>query len=175
MKHLLRLMALSLAGLGSIAATQTATAQERITYADVQDGEQSVNYKFWVCIVGCPKQAVTAIRLDTIVSINKHTYTVDNMVIKEVTIDTRGNNSIRFYCMNNNPQAQKMAERSKNTRKLIDSKTGGLTTKPAKLFPDGTYSHNIEYLIDDPKKLDDIYESALNAMIRNRGCTYKVN
>lgn len=161
-------------GAGSF-GTLPALAQERITYADVQDGEQNVNYKFWVCIVGCPKQAVTAIRLDTIVSVNKHTYSVDNMVVKEVTIDTRGNNSIRFYCMNNNEAVRKMNDRTKNTRKLIDSKTGGLTTKPAKMFPDGTYSHNIEYLIDDPKKIDAIYESALNAVIKNKGCTFKVN
>jgi hypothetical protein len=113
--------------------------------------------------------------LDTIVSVSKHTYSVDNVVVKECTIDTRGNNSIRFYCMNNTEQSQKMLERTKNTRKLIDSKTGGLTSKPAKKFPEGTYSHNVEYLIDDPKKIDDIYESALNAVIKNRGCTFKVN
>lgn len=167
-------MAWSLIGLGAT-ATPAAMAQERITYDSVPDGEQKASYKYWVCIVGCPKQAVTAVKLDTITSISKHTYTVDNVVIKEVTIDTRGNNSIRFYCMNNTQQSQKMMDRSKNTRKLLDSKTGGLTSKPAKAFPDGTYSHNVEYLIDSPKKLDDIYESALNAMIHNRGCTYKVN
>ena len=174
MKHHTHLLASAVIGLSAIVA-QPAAAQERITYADVQDGEQNVSYKFWVCIVGCPKQAVSAIRLDTILSINKHTYSVDNVVVKECTIDTRGNNSIRFYCMNNTEQSQKMSDRTKNTRKLIDSKTGGLTTKPAKSFPDGTYSHNIEYLIDDPKKIDDIYESALNAVIKNRGCTLKVN
>ena len=171
---LTRTLLAAIIGLGSL-MLQPAEAQERVNFDNVQDGEQNVNYKFWVCIVGCPKQAVTAIRLDTIVSINKHTYTVDGVVVKEVTIDTRGNNSIRFYCMNNNPAANKMNDRTKNTRKLIDSKTGGLTTKPAKAFPDGTYSHNVEYLIDDAKKLDDIYDSALNAVIRNKGCTFKVN
>lgn len=171
---LTRILLTAIIGLGAM-VLQPAVAQERINYDDVQDGEQNVNYKFWVCIVGCPKQAVTAIRLDTIVSVNKHTYTVDGVVVKEVTIDTRGNNSIRFYCMNNNPAVNRMNDRTKNTRKLIDSKTGGLTTKPAKAFPDGTYSHNVEYLIDDAKKLDDIYESALNAVIRNKGCTFKVN
>lgn len=171
---LTRTLLAAVIGVGAL-TMQPAEAQERITYDNVQDGEQNVSYKFWVCIVGCPKQAVTAVRLDTIVSINKHTYTVDGVVVKEVTIDTRGNNSIRFYCMNNNEAVSKMNDRSKNTRKLLDSKTGGLTTKPAKSFPDGTYSHNVEYLIDDPKKIDGIYESALNAVIRNKGCTYKVN
>lgn len=174
MKHLTQLLATSMVCLAPL-TTQTAAAQERITYVNVEDGEQNVNYKFWVCIVGCPKQAVTAVRLDTIVSVNKHTYTVDGVVVKECTIDTRGNNSIRFYCMNNTEYSQKMSDRTKNTRKLIDSKTGGLTTKPAKKFPEGTYSHNVEYLIDAPNKIDDIYESALNAVIRNRGCTFKVN
>lgn len=174
MRHLTQLLAIALTGLSAMTA-MPAAAQDRITYADVEDGEKNVSYKFWVCIVGCPKQAVTAVRLDTIVSVNKHTYSVDNMVVKECTIDTRGNNSIRFYCTNNNEYSQRMSDRTKNTRKLIDSKTGGLTTKPAKKFPEGTYSHNIEYLIDDPKKIDDIYESALNAVIKNRGCTFKVN
>ncbi len=174
MKHLTQLLAMALTGLSAMTA-MPAGAQERITFAETEDGEKNVNYKFWVCIVGCPKQAVTAVRLDTIVSVSKHTYSVDNVVVKECTIDTRGNNSIRFYCMNNTEQSQKMLERTKNTRKLIDSKTGGLTSKPAKKFPEGTYSHNVEYLIDDPKKIDDIYESALNAVIKNRGCTFKVN
>ena len=174
MKQLTQLLAMAGIGLIALAAPQAA-AQGRITYEDTQDGEQNVNYKFWVCIVGCPKQAVSAIRLDTIVSVNKHTYSVNNVVVKECTIDTLGNNSIRFYCMNNTEQAGKMMDRTQNTRKLIDSKTGGLTSKPAKAFPEGTYSHNVEYLINDPKKIDDIYESALNAVIKNRGCTFKVN
>lgn len=174
MKHITRFLTTVLTGLTALCA-QPAAAQERINYDDIKDGEQNVSYKFWVCVVGCPKQAVTAVRLDTITSVSKHTYSVDNVVVKECTIDTRGNNSIRFYCMNNSDYSKKMSDRTKNTRKLIDSKTGGLTTKPTKAIPDGIYSHNIEYLIDDPKKIDDIYESALNAVIKNRGCTYKVN
>lgn len=172
MKRFIQLLAMM--GVATL-SLQQATAQDRINYDDVKDGEQSVSYKFWVCIVGCPKQAVSAIRLDTIVSVNKHTYSVDNMVVKECTIDTRGNNSIRFYCLNNNEATQKLAARTQNTRKLLDSKTGGLTSKPAKSFPDGTYSHNVEYLVNDPNQIDEIYESALNAVIKNKGCTLKVN
>lgn len=174
MKHFIQLPVLALLGLGAI-APQAATAQERITLVNVQDGEQNVGYKLWICIVGCEKQAVCAVKLNEIVSVNKHMYTVDGVMVKECTIDTTGNNSIRFYCMNNSEYSQKMLDRTKNTRGLIDSKTGGATQKPAKKFPEGTYSHNVEYLIDSPKKIDDIYESALNAVIRNRGCTFKVN
>ncbi|MBQ7317730.1 MAG: hypothetical protein IJW91_02225, partial [Phascolarctobacterium sp.] len=78
MRHLTQLLAMALTGLSAMTA-MPAAAQDRITYADVEDGEKNVSYKFWVCIVGCPKQAVTAVRLDTIVSVNKHTYSVDNM------------------------------------------------------------------------------------------------
>ena len=41
--------------------------------------------------------------------------------------------------------------------------------------PDGTYSHNIEYLIKDSADIDTIFESAINAFIKNKGCTLKIN
>lgn len=174
MKRLTKLVAGMCLGVMALMSAPV-LAQERINYDNLADGEHSVNYKFWVCVNNNAKQAVAVVRLDSIVSVNKHTYTVDGVVIKECTIDTTGNNSIRFYCMNNTEQGQKMADRTKNTRKLIDSKTGGATQKPAKSFPDGTYSHNIEYLIKDSADIDTIFESAINAFIKNKGCTLKIN
>ena len=49
MKRLTQLLAMAGIGLTALAAPQAA-AQGRITYENTQDGEQNVNYKFWVCI-----------------------------------------------------------------------------------------------------------------------------
>lgn len=169
MKRLTQLLAMAVIGLSTLAVSEASAMG-----STSQENEPS-SPKFWICTVGNAKQARTAIRVDSIVSVNKHSYSVNNVVVKECTIDTLGNNSIRFYCMNNNEQVAKMKERTSNTQKLIDSKTGGLTTLPAKAFPEGTYSHNIEYMLDSPSDIDKIYDSALNAVIKNRGTNLKVN
>lgn len=149
-----------------------AAAQDRINFDNARDGEQNVSYKFWVGIIGNPSNCTTAIRLDMITSVSKHCYTVDGVAFKEVTIDTRGNNSIRFYaCLNERVNTNK--ERMSNTRALLDQKTNGAASTPAKKFPEGAYSHNVEYLVDSPADLDKLYESVINALIKNRGCTFK--
>lgn len=154
---------------------QTSPAQgNRITFENAKEGEQAFSSKFWVCIFGSEKEAITSVRLDHVTSVSKHMYMVGSSLIREVTIDTMGNNSIRIYCMENGEQAQKTQERLSNTRRLLESKTGGISQRPQKKFPEGTYSHNIEYQVNDSSVLDKIYESLINAIVNNKGCTYKV-
>lgn len=173
MKHLFTATVLAAAGL--LLPVSTAQAQQpRITFNDTQNGENAVNYKFWVCIFGCPKEAITSVRLDTITSVSKHTYNIANQQIREVTIDTTGNNSIRIYCMNVNKEQLRYKDRLKNTRELLESKTGTSSDYPSKKFPEGTYSHNVEYQVENVETLDKIYESVINAVIKNKGCTLKV-
>ncbi len=149
------------------------TAQERVSFDDVQDGEQAIANKYWVCIIGCPKSFITTVKLDTITSVSKHTYSVDGVAFREVTIDTRGNNSIRFYtCLNERVNTAK--NRLSNTRALLDSKSGNISKIPAKKFPEGTYSHNVEYLIENCEDLNKLYESVVNALFKNKGCTFKI-
>ena len=179
MKRLVSLLAVAATAIGALLLTATpAQAQEqtqdRLNLNNAQKGEHPVNYKFWVCIFGNAKTAVTSVRLDTISSVSKHTYNVGTQTVREVTIDTIGNNSIRIYCMNVNEQQQRFKERLSNTRELIDSKTGNATKLPNKKFPEGTYSHNIEYQVENVETLDKIYESVINAVIKNKGCTLKV-
>ncbi|MDO5473343.1 MAG: hypothetical protein Q4F35_08400 [Akkermansia sp.] len=187
MKRIFSLLTISAIALSSLAlVNQQAAAQQndRINFNDVQDGEQNVKYKFWVCIFGCPKTAITSVRLDTITSVSKHTYNVvsvnknstqvENQTVREVTIDTTGNNSIRIYCPNINKEQQRYKDRLKNTREFIDKKTGTDSHLPSKKFPEGTYSHNVEYQVDKAETLDTIYDSVMNAIIKNKGCTLKV-
>lgn len=124
---------------------------------------------FWVCVFGCPKTAVTTVRISNITSVSKHTYNVGNQTVREVTIDTVGNNSIRIYCLNVNAQQQKYKERLSNTRQLIDSKTGNNSKLPTKAFPEGTYSHNVEYQVESVEILDKIYNSVIKAISSNKG------
>jgi len=149
------------------------TAQDRVSFDDAKDGEKAIPYKFWVCVIECPKKFITAIRLDTITSVSKHTYSVDGVAFREVTIDTRGNNSIRFYtCINERVNTAR--DRLSNTRSLIDSKGGNITKFPAKKFPEGTYSHNVEYMIEKSDDLNDLYDSVVNALFKNKGCTFGI-
>lgn len=146
----------------------------RITFSETKEGEQAFSSKMWVGIFGNEKTAITSIRLDSIVSVSKHSYLVNGSLIREVTIDTKGNNSIRIYCLHASSKITDMKERLSHSRAMLDSKTDNASQLPAKSFPEGTYSHNIEYQVDAPSELDKIYESVINAVISNKGCIYKV-
>lgn len=147
---------------------------ERITFSAAKEGEQAFGSKMWIGIFGDEKAAATCIRLDAIVSVSKHSYLVNGNQIREVTIDTKGNNSIRIYCLNASSRITDMKERVSQTRAMLDSKTDNASRLPAKSFPEGTYSHNVEYQVDSPSDIDKVYESVINAVIRNKGCIYKV-
>lgn len=148
-------------------------AQDRVSFDDTKDGEQSIQSKYWVGIVGCCGQCIATVKLDAITSVSKHTYSVDGVTFREVTIDTKGSNSIRFYaCLNERVNTAK--DRLSNTRSLIDSKSGSSSKFPAKKFPEGTYSHNVEYLVEKEADLNKLYDSVVNALFKNKGCTFKI-
>ncbi len=130
--------------------------------------------RFWICSIGDSKAAMTAVRLESITSVSKHTYNVSGQVIREVTIDTTGNNSVRIYCMNANQQLNRYAERAKNARQMLDSKTGAAANYPSKKFPEGTYSHNVEFQVDSVDDLEKVYNSVMKAVISNKGCNFKL-
>lgn len=167
MKRLISVLSLSAIALCGILFTPQLSAQEN-------DNTPKASDKFWVCIIGCPNTAMTTVRISAITSVNKHTYNVGNQLVKEVTIDTTGNNSIRIYCTNTNSQQKQYKDRLSNTRKLIESKTGNNSDLPTKSFPEGTYSHNVEYQVEKPDTLDKIYESVIKAISTNKGTTLKV-
>ncbi len=169
---LLALAALLAAPLPSAAAS---TAQDRLGLNDAKGGEASSAAAFWTCIVGSAGKAVTMVKLSTITSVSKQTYMLNNnMQIREVTIDTLGNNTIRFYCTTSE-QANRMAGRLSNTRDLVDRHTEGATRYPGKKYPEATHSHNVEFQVSSAATLDQIYDSVANAWQKNRGCTLRVD
>ena len=171
MKRLISLLSLSAVALAGLVFTPVLSAQEN---NNNNDDAPKASDKFWVCIFGCPKTAVTTIKVQAITSVNKHTYNVGNQLVKEVTIDTTGNNSIRIYCTNTNSQQKQYKDRLSNTRKLIERKTGTNSELPTKSFPEGTYSHNVEYQVEKPETLDKIYDSVIKAISTNKGTTLRV-
>ena len=142
--------------------------------SNLKDGETPIGGKFWICCIGSTENAVTSVRLDTITSVSKHSYYIEGVLIREVTIDTAGNNSIRIYCLKASDAAARAANRTRQTRELVEGRTGISGDIPTKKFPEGTYSHNIEYQVRKVDDLDTIYNSVMNAILRNKGCALKV-
>ncbi|HIX89109.1 MAG TPA: hypothetical protein H9976_08345 [Candidatus Akkermansia intestinavium] len=139
-----------------------------------KSGQHDSQYKqFWVGIFDSKGTAQVCVKLALIVSVNIHTYMLDGATkITECTIDTLGNNSIRIYGTGSE-QVQRNLSRLSNTRELIDSKTGGATRYPGRKFPEGAYSHNVEFQVDSAAEVQAVYESVLNAWLKNKGCIYK--
>lgn len=171
MKRILPLLGLSLLAAGVLCPVASA---ERFSFKDMKDGENPGASRFWVGLFNSGKDSTAVVRLDQIASVCNHSYTIAGNLVREVTIDTTGNNSIRIYCLTDKSLPCKVKGNLKNTTDLVRSKVGDAARVPAKSFPEGAYSHNIEYQVDEPEELNAIYDSVINAVISNKGCVYKV-
>lgn len=158
----------------ALACLPAVGADNNQTFDPDKQGEHNSQYKqFWVGVFDAGGTAQTCIRLSSIVSVNIHTYMLDGATkITECTIDTLGNNSIRIYG-SGSERVQRTREQLSNTRDLIDGKTGGASRYPGKKFPEGAYSHNIEFQVDSAAEVQKIYESVLKAWLNNKGCVYR--
>ncbi len=142
--------------------------KDRLGFAKASEGERKGSCpSCWTCIIGSPEHAMTVIKLSSITSISKQTYMLEgSQRILEVTIDTEGNNSIRFYSLNS-AHTQRVTDRVSNTRSLAEKYTDGALKFPAKKYPEATHSHNIEYQLSSPEQVNRIYESAVHAWAKN--------
>ncbi len=148
--------------------------QDRLGFAKATEGESRGCPERWTCIIGCPNTAMTVVKLASITSISKQTYMLEgSQKVTEVTIDTEGNNSIRFYCVAS-ARANSALERAANARDLVDKHTGSASKFPAKAYPEATHSHNIEYQVSTPAQLNRIYESVTHAWVKNISSTLRV-
>ncbi len=143
-------------------------AKDRLGFAKVAEGESKGTCpNCWTCIIGGADRAMTVVKLSGITSISKQTYMLEgSQRILEVTIDTEGNNSIRFYCLHS-AHTQRALERTSNTRGLASKYTEGALSFPSKKYPEATHSHNIEYQLSSPEQVNRIYESAVHAWVKN--------
>ncbi len=121
----------------------------------------------WTCIIDGPDKAMTVVKLSSITSISKQTYMLEgSQKILEVTIDTEGNNSIRFYCLSSGRVNRALGNAS-NTRDLAERHLETPSRFPSKKYPEATHSHNIEYQLSSPEQVNRIYESAMYAWVKN--------
>lgn len=98
---------------------------------------------------------VVLIRLEEISSISSHKYLLNGTVgMIEVTIDIRGENSIRFY-----------TEDPKNDPPV----------KVSKPYIAGTHSHTVVYSVNSVSDLRTIYSAVSTAMIEQEGVEIQVS
>ncbi len=169
------LAALCFALLPLFAVEDNDKPKDRLGLAKLEYGEHSTaaSKGCWTCILGNTSSMVM-VKLATITSVAKHTYVLEgSQKITEVTIDTTGNNSIRFYCLNSD-RANRALDRLSNVREVADKYTERGTRYPAKKYPEGTHSHNIEYQLNSVEHLDTIYESLTYAWLKDTASTLRL-
>lgn len=151
-----------------------ATPPPGMVISSIESGKKDIPQPYWIGVFGSPDTAVVCVMLRTITSISKHSYLIDNKIpVKEVTIDTQGNHAIRIYSFHH-PAEDKLGEKLSNTRALAREKTSEVSAPlPGKKYPEGTCSHNVEFLVTDGKVLDDLYQSLITAWATNKGCTFR--
>lgn len=112
--------------------------------------------------------------ISSIVSIAKHRFMLNGALpVSEVTIDTVGNNSLRFYYVNNqqdSPTAPPTDVRSgarqaaqQAAAEINGEVSTGKSNLPSVQYPDGVYAHTIEYQVSSSGALDTLFTSALAA------------
>lgn len=125
----------------------------------------------WKADLGDSAKVVLSVQ--SIVSISMHPYLLNGTnMVTEVTVDTVGNNSLRFYCVHQDsksllttPKDAANAARQRITREVTKQK--GDTNVPSVKFPEGTYAHTIEYQLDSVEALNRLYKSLLSVWERS--------
>ncbi len=133
--------------------------------------------------VSSPANRMLVIQLDpqneivlsvpSITSISKHSFLLNGtMLVYEVTIDTTGNNSVRFYCVQEDdgdkilvaetPQdaVQQAAGRINKEMRNGKGKKSDETAVPSLKYPEGVYAHTIEFQVHDPAILLKLYRES---------------
>lgn len=144
-----------------------------------QQQQQPSRPRIWTADFG--DTAKITVDLRSIVSVSIHPYMLNGAVqVTEVTIDTTGNNSIRFYYIHaddsitateTSPQGIISSAGQKIQREITQQKNeSGL---PAVKFPEGAYAHTIEYQVNSLDDLLSLYKSVISVWNPSGGRTYK--
>ncbi len=108
----------------------------------------------------------------SVVSIARHRFLLNGSIpVDEVTIDTLGNNTVRFYCVESSEEPPSISPSSPATipqqigRKISSAVSkkviNGQQMLPSVQFPNGVYAHTIEYQVSNSSVLDKLYTGAL--------------
>ncbi len=117
----------------------------------------------------------------SIVSIAKHRFLLNgSQPVFEVTIDTVGNNSLRFYytersdqekkdpgaaasAATTDPTAAASQAMQRSGRGIQGKKSSSSNDVPSLKFPEGVYAHTIEYQVPDRASLETLFTQAMSA------------
>lgn len=172
MLHFLRLC-LTLAAILVMLPVVLAAEGENNTDKEAATAAGSSKFPVWIASFGC--ELSTTVRLSTITSVSLHTYMLDgSMKVSELTVDTQGNNSLRIYCISAE-KANDLKGRFSNVRNLLDKKTENASHLPSRKFPEGTYSHNVEYQVDNTRILKKAHESLMKAWLNNKSVSFSAS
>lgn len=134
-------------------------------HAQGEDTELKQSKPFLLHII-ISQQNETYINVTSITAIAKHSYKLNGEVkVSEVTIDTVGNNTLRFYYVDTKlpslaPTGTSSGVDAKNVRsKVFNGKDENL---PSVKFPEGTYAHSVEYQLPSETAVNQLYAAAIS-------------
>lgn len=155
-------------------------AQNSATSTTKSPTEEETNRRFWQTEL--PGGAYV-VALDRISSVGKHEYLVDGgFVVTEVTIDTVGSVTARFYYGElyrpDVPSAtgQVVNKRIQDVVDTVKDRTGASQTDKlvVKNYPTSTHAHTIEFRLNNKDNLNALFQSVNKAWMSGRGVKFTV-
>lgn len=115
-----------------------------------------------------------SLAVDHIVSVSMHPYLLNGeTLITEVTVDTTGNNTIRFYYIHpdedkadiTNPES--VVKSARKRLRQQGSQPAAENTIPSLKFPEGAYAHTVEYQVGTFEELEKLHQSLVSVWERS--------
>lgn len=110
------------------------------------------------------------LNVSTIVSVSMHPYMLNGQIpITEVTVDTLGNNTLRFYYIHEEtrPPLAESAVKSAYAVQEELTRQKGTASLPSVKFPEGAYAHSVEYKMNSLDDLTKLYKSLVSVWERS--------
>ncbi len=129
---------------------------------------------FWEAILATESKGNVVVKLADVSAVALHTYKLNGVQeITECTIDTKGSHSIRFFAMAGGGSKDVQIVRTALGTSQVPEVSGGASNYPARKFPEGAYSHNIEYQLKSPAAVYKVFKSIKDAWRSSSSTTVK--
>ena len=139
--------------------------------ADDDDDENKPEPRLQLWQAKLDDTSLITLSVSQIVSVTMHPYKLNGEnLVTEVTIDTLGNNTIRFYFVHSDEKEPDYFDPNsvvKDAKKRLSQRPSQPKAKAedgepliaSVKFPEGAYAHTIEYQVSCLKTLEEIYKS----------------
>lgn len=129
---------------------------------------------FWEATLSQPKKGNIVVKLNDVTSVALHTYMLNGVQeITECTIDTKGNNSIRFFALMGGDNKDATMVHTALGSSQVPGASSIAASYPARKFPEGSYSHNIEYQLKSAESVYKVFQSIKDAWRKSTSTTVK--